>query len=99
MVNQIKSIHINKIKDQLNSLNLIDIREDIEFLALPKLAEAKHIPMTKLIQSPESYLNKETCYYLVCRSGARTAQITEYLTTLGYDVINVEGGMLEFYNH
>lgn len=93
-----KSIHINEIKNQLSELNLIDIREELEFLTLPKLAEAKHIPMVKLIQSPENYLNQETCYYLVCRSGARTAQVTEYLTTLGYDVINVEGGMLEFYN-
>lgn len=94
-----KSIHINQIKDQLSNLNLIDIREDIEFLALPKLAEAKHIPMAKLIQSPESFLNQETCYYLICRSGARTEQVTQYLTTLGYDVVNVEGGMLEFYHH
>ena len=98
MVNQMNSIHINVIKSQLSDLNLIDIREEIEFLALPKLAEAKHIPMIKLIQSPENYLNQDTCYHLVCRSGARTAQVTAYLTSLGYNVVNVEGGMLEFYH-
>lgn len=93
-----KSVHINDIKSNLNSINLIDIRESIEFLSLPKLAQATHIPMSELLQDPEEFLNKEIPYYLICRSGARTFQVTEYLNNLGYHVINVEGGMLEYYS-
>ena len=93
-----KSVHINDIKSNLNSINLIDIRESIEFLSLPKLAQATHIPMSELLQAPEDFLNKEISYYLICRSGARTFRVTEYLEHLGYDVINVEGGMLEYYS-
>lgn len=93
-----KSVHINEIKSILNSINLIDIRESIEFLSLPKLAQATHIPMTELLRTPEEFLNKETSYYLICRSGARTLQVTQYLEQLGYDVINVEGGMIEYHS-
>lgn len=93
-----KSVHINDIKSNLNSINLIDIRESIEFLSLPKLAQAIHIPMSELLQTPEEFLNKEIPYYLICRSGMRTLQVTEYLENLGYNVINVEGGMLEYYS-
>ena len=93
-----KSVHINDIKSNLNSINLIDIQESIEFLSLPKLAQATHIPMSELLQAPEDFLNKEISYYLICRSGARTFRVTEYLEHLGYDVINVEGGMLEYYS-
>ncbi len=94
-----KSVHINDIKSHLKEINLIDIRESMEFIELPKLAEAKHVPMLTLVQNPEKFINKETSYYLICRSGTRTAQVTEYLTNLGYDVINVEGGMLDYYNY
>lgn len=94
-----KSIHIDKIKDNLNSINLIDIRESIEFSSLPKLSTAKHIPMDTLVQNPEMFLEKEKCYYLICRSGARTLNVTQYLSHLGYDVVNVEGGMLAYYNN
>ena len=94
-----KSISIQSLKEQLDTIHLIDIRETIEFSTLPKLKQAKHIPMNQLIQQPEAYLNKKDSYYLICRSGARTERVTGYLERLGYDVINVVGGMLEFYQH
>ncbi len=93
-----KSVTIQYLKEKLGSIDIIDIREVEEFNALPKLKQAKHIPMNQLIQQPESYLNKQECYYLICRSGARTANVTQYLDSLGYNVINVTGGMLEYYN-
>ncbi|MEE1236832.1 MAG: rhodanese-like domain-containing protein [Turicibacter sp.] len=93
-----KSVHVSQIKANLNNINLIDIRESIEFSALPKLSIAKHIPMDTLVQNPEMFLEKEKCYYLICRSGARTSNVTQYLSHLGYNVVNVEGGMLEYYN-
>lgn len=93
---KLKSIHINDIRQQLNNIHLIDIREKLEFHALPKLSQAKHIPMGDLVKHPEQYLSKDECYYLICRSGVRTEQVTQYLTALGYDVVNVEGGMLAY---
>ena len=91
-----KHIHIKDLKPQLNEINLIDIREALEFKTLPKVAQARHIPMQELVREPHQYLSKTECYYLICRSGARTEQVTAYLNSLGYDVINVLGGMLEY---
>lgn len=93
---KLKTIHINDIREQLNDIHLIDIREKLEFQTLAKLPQAQHVPMGDLVKSPEQYLLKNQCYYLICRSGARTEQVTQYLTALGYDVINVEGGMLAY---
>lgn len=53
-----KSVTIQSLKEKLDSIDIIDIREVEEFNALPKLKQAKHIPMNQLIQKPESYLNK-----------------------------------------
>lgn len=91
-----KQIHIKDLKPQLNEVNIIDIREALEFKSLPKLKQAKHIPMQALVRHPDDYLSKTECYYLICRSGARTEQVTAYLSSLGYDVVNVLGGMLEY---
>ena len=91
-----KEITIDNLKPELDKVNLIDIREALEFKTLPKLPQAKHIPMGELVRNPENYLTKTECYYLICRSGARTEQVTAYLDSLGYDVINVLGGMLAY---
>lgn len=91
-----KQVHINDLKTKLDDINLIDIRETLEFHSLPKLAQAKHIPMQDLVSQADQYLSKDECYYLICRSGARTEQVTAYLSSLGYDVVNVLGGMLEY---
>lgn len=91
-----KQIHIDDLKSQINEIHLIDIREALEFKSLPKIPQAQHVPMKQLVLQPEQYLTKTECYYLICRSGARTAQVTEYLDSLGYNVINVLGGMLEY---
>lgn len=93
----LKHIHINELRQILNQINLIDIREELEFHSLPKLGQAKHIPMGELVKNPEQYLSKDECYYLICRSGYRTEQVAQYLLSLGYDVINVQGGMLAYY--
>lgn len=90
-------IHINELRQIVNQINLIDIREELEFHSLPKLGQAKHIPMGQLVSNPEQYLLKDESYYLICRSGYRTEQVAQYLLSLGYDVINVQGGMLAYY--
>ena len=38
--------------------------------------------------------NNETV--VVCRSGGRSGRACEYLTAMGYKVINMSGGMLEW---
>lgn len=88
----IKTIDINDLGDKLSSIKLIDIREPSE-VKLGRLKEAENIPMAELLNNPESYLNKEDEYYLMCRSGIRSASACAMLSDLGYKVINVGGGI------
>lgn len=73
-------------------ITIIDVREDEEWES-GHISEAKHIPLGTL---PERYkeldLGQRTV--IVCRSGARSGRACEYLTDLGYEVINMTGGML-----
>lgn len=92
-----KGIPIVKIKKELDSLNIIDIRQPIEIRRTKTLDHARLIPMGKLLNTPEKYLEKDKSYYLLCRTGRRTSFMTQYMRKLGYDVINLEGGIFALF--
>ena len=86
-----------QVQDKLakgETFNIIDVREEDEWES-GHMAEAKHIPLGTL---PERYneLDPNELTVIVCRSGARSARACEYLTGLGYQVINMAGGMLDW---
>ena len=43
-------------------------------------------------------LDNEQLYYVICKSGMRSARACQFLAEQGYDVINVQGGMTAFEN-
>lgn len=49
---------------------------------------------TKEVQQHE--LDKSKSYIMVCRSGGRSGQATEYLETQGFNAMNMVGGMLSW---
>ena len=72
---------------------LLDVREDWE-LAIAGLSAAIHIPMD---QVPERIgeLDKKRPVVVMCRSGARSMQVTAYLVQNGFArVFNLEGGIV-----
>lgn len=73
-------------------LNLIDVREDDEVVA-GKIPGAIHIPLGSIVTRIHE-LDKSKEYIMVCRSGGRSGQATEFLESQGYDVINMQDGML-----
>jgi rhodanese-related sulfurtransferase len=90
-----KKICAKQLEEKLKAgeqLNIIDVREDEE-VATGKIPGAKHIPLGQI---PErlNELVKDKPYYIVCRSGGRSGQACAFLSAKGYDVTNVEGGML-----
>lgn len=74
------------------SISIIDVREDEE-VAEGMIPSARHIPLGELPKRQEE-LDKNQHYYIVCRSGGRSARACEFLKEQGYDVTNVAGGML-----
>ena len=79
------------VADLPEDATLLDVREDDEWAAghAPKAA---HIPMGELAGRLDE-LSSDGSVYVVCRSGGRSARVTAYLNTNGWDAINVDGGM------
>lgn len=73
-------------------LNIVDVREDDE-VAEGKIPEAIHIPLGA-VESRMHELDKDKTYMMVCRSGGRSGRAAEFLENQGYEVINMQGGML-----
>ena len=81
---------------QNEQLSLVDVREVEEFEAL-HLEGARNLPLSQLADTYEQ-LDKDQIYYVICKSGMRSARACQFLAEQGYDVINVQGGMTAFEN-
>lgn len=76
---------------QRESLSVLDVREVEEFEAL-HLEGARNFPLSQLADAYEQ-LDKTQPYYVICKSGIRSARACQFLAEQGYEVINVQGGM------
>ena len=79
---------------QKEPLSVLDVREVDEFEAL-HLEGAQNLPLSQLADTYDQ-LDKELLYYVICKSGMRSARACQFLAEQGYDVINVQGGMTAF---
>ena len=81
---------------QNSSLSALDVREVEEFETL-HLEGAQNLPLSQLADTYDQ-LDKDLLYYVICKSGMRSARACQFLAEQGYDVINVQGGMTAFEN-
>lgn len=75
-------------------MQILDVREDVEWAA-GHIDGACHIPLNQL---PErlGHLSQDRPVAVVCRSGNRSALAAEYLSRLGLDAHNLDGGLLRW---
>ena len=76
---------------QKGSLSVLDVREVEEFEVL-HLEGARNFPLSQLADTYEQ-LDKDNLYYVICKSGMRSARACQFLAEQGYEVVNVQGGM------
>jgi rhodanese-related sulfurtransferase len=74
-----------------DEVQLLDVRERDEWTA-GHIDGALHLPMAALSDRREE-LASDRPIVAVCRSGARSAQVTAALQRAGYDAHNLDGGM------
>jgi rhodanese-related sulfurtransferase len=76
-------------------LVLLDVREHDEWAA-GHAADAVHVPMSELPAglAGSGVLEQDGRIVVVCRVGARSAQVAAWLCRQGYDAVNLAGGML-----
>ncbi|KXT77196.1 Rhodanese-like domain protein [Streptococcus sp. DD10] len=74
-----------------SGIQILDVREQEEYEVL-HLEGVQLLPLSTL---PNQYrqLERDQVYYVICKSGMRSARACLFLEELGYDVINVQGGM------
>nr|WP_256521930.1 rhodanese-like domain-containing protein [Halobacillus sp. A5] len=75
-------------------VNIIDVRETNE-VAAGKIPGALNIPLG-LIEPRMNELDKSKEYVLVCRSGGRSSQAAQFLENQGFNVMNMDGGMINY---
>lgn len=78
-------------KYQAGEIQVLDVREQEEYDAL-YLEGVTLLPLSELLDR-YTELDKAQLYYVICRSGKRSARACQFLEEQGYDVTNVQGGM------
>lgn len=77
--------------DALGEHLLLDVREYDEWMS-GHAPGAVHMPMDTVPARVEE-LPRDRPIVVVCRSGRRSAMVTSWLMTLGYQALNLTGGM------
>ncbi|MBT2582709.1 rhodanese-like domain-containing protein [Planococcus sp. ISL-109] len=74
--------------------SLIDVRETEE-VAAGKIPGAVNIPLG-LLEFRLQDIDKSKEHIMICRSGNRSGMASRLLEDRGYNVINMDGGMMEW---
>lgn len=88
-------IKINDIDELVGKVKIIDVREPYEFKN-GHIKTAENIPVTTILSNPEDYISKDEKVYIMCQSGMRSGRVCTQLGNLGYDVVNLKGGMGDY---
>ena len=91
---RIPTVTVDSVPHPLSEgISVLDVREQVEW-AHGHIEGATHIPLmeipTRLDEIPDGQV------LVVCKVGGRSAQAVGYLAAQGYDVVNLDGGMLDW---
>ncbi|MDU5185325.1 MAG: rhodanese-like domain-containing protein [Peptoniphilus sp.] len=89
-----KEINVNEI-DRIVDPIVIDVREGYELEETGTIKGAIHIPMNE-VPNRLNEITKEREIYILCRSGVRSYNVAKYLNELGYEAINLDGGIIDY---
>ena len=93
-MSQIPTVSVDAVPDPLpEELSVLDVREPVEW-AHGHIAGAVHIPMNDLPERLGEVGGGQTL--VVCKVGGRSGQVVAWLAEQGYDVVNLDGGMLDW---
>lgn len=93
------SISVEQLLSRLGedpNTTIIDVRTVGEFNGpLGHIAGATSIPLSEIPASINSLKDDDNAtYYMICKSGARSAAAVKILKSKGLNAINVSGGMM-----
>lgn len=74
-----------------DDVRLVDVREVDEFAA-GHAPDARNVPMSVVVEHLDEF--RDGPVYVICRSGARSMRVCEFVESQGLEARNVTGGML-----
>ena len=90
MTNEITVETLQKEMEQ-KTIILIDVRENDEY-EYCKIQGSMHIPMNDIpVRIKE--ISIDNSYDVICHTGVRSGMVCNYLKNIGYNVVNVIGGI------
>ncbi len=93
-MSQLPTVSIDGVPDPLpDGLVVLDVREPGEWTP-GHIEGALHIPLSSLPERHQELPDAQTL--VVCRVGGRSAQAVMWLQQQGHEVVNLEGGMLDW---
>jgi rhodanese-related sulfurtransferase len=91
---QVPTVSIDGVPNPLpEGLTVLDVREQVEW-DHAHIEGALHIPLGELVQRLDEVPTSQTL--VVCKVGGRSAQATAWLAQQGRDVVNLDGGMIDW---
>ncbi|GEP39372.1 sulfurtransferase [Nocardioides psychrotolerans] len=90
----IPTVSIDAVPHPLpEGLAVLDVREPVEW-EHGHIEGAVHVPLGELTERLSDLPPGQTL--VVCKVGGRSGQAVGYLAQQGYDVVNLDGGMLDW---
>lgn len=90
----VPTVSIDQVPNPLPAeLPVLDVREQVEW-DHGHIEGALHIPMSQLMERLDEVPAEQTL--VVCKVGGRSAQVTAWLAQQGREVVNLDGGMLDW---
>ena len=92
---EVPTIEVAQVPDPIpEGVTILDVREPIEWHH-GRIDGAVHIPLTE-IPGRADELPVDQQLLVVCKVGGRSGQVVAWLAEQGYDVVNLDGGMLDW---
>ena len=90
----VPTVSIDGVPDPLpEGVSVLDVREDVEW-AYGHIQGALHVPLDQLPGRLDELPDGQVL--VVCKVGGRSAQAVAYLSQLGRDAVNLDGGMVDW---
>jgi rhodanese-related sulfurtransferase len=90
----VQTVTIDNVPDPLpEGLHILDVRENVEW-EHGHIEGAVHIPLSELPGRVGDVPDGQIL--VVCKIGGRSSQATMYLAAQGHEVVNLDGGMLDW---
>jgi rhodanese-related sulfurtransferase len=87
-------VAVSELPDPLpDGISVLDVREPVEW-EHAHIEGAVHLPLGELTSRLDEVPTGRIV--VVCKVGGRSAQATAYLSQQGLDVVNLEGGMIDW---